>query len=288
MVSCTPANGTEGTKVPCAAEGRENKFCGGLSCGVPCPLCRLVGLVCDTTWDSRISEWVRSISSSLSRRCSSSRPYPARRPGFLRSLYSQIAPFLVHHPHEGWPRSHFTLRCLQSSHDTEMGRLRLVARPPSSWSSGSLSRSSPDCPASSLSPALWDDWGDECACWCPCPCPLKRAAWACIMAGSGMRPARRTGVGPEDRLGRRRGGLPSGTRRVVDRAPIWSDLLRAHTAEDTALALQGTGTGTGQAGVPGTTAGRGRGLRKQWQRGVLAARSCACPRGWDDAEDEWR
>jgi hypothetical protein len=70
---------------------------------------------------------------------SSSRPYPARSPGFLRSLYSHIWPFFMHQPQLGCPRSHLTLRSLHVSHDTESGRCdpALVPAPPtgppSSW-----------------------------------------------------------------------------------------------------------------------------------------------------------
>ena len=46
--------------------------------------------------------------SGAPKRDSSSRPYPARNPGFLRSLYSQFCPLRRHQPHWGCPRSHFT------------------------------------------------------------------------------------------------------------------------------------------------------------------------------------
>jgi len=79
-----------------------------------------LGMLCGVSWSlgtlalwfekdcSRIWACERKISSSLSSLCSSSRPYPALKPGFFRSLYSQMAPLRPHHPHDGCPRSHFT------------------------------------------------------------------------------------------------------------------------------------------------------------------------------------
>ena len=71
---------------------------------LPCPLPGLVLLVSDI----RMPACAWSVASSLSRRCSSSRPYPARSPGFFLSLYSQTAALRLHHPHDGRARSHFT------------------------------------------------------------------------------------------------------------------------------------------------------------------------------------
>lgn len=51
---------------------------------------------------AKTKSWRRSVPPSLA---SSSLPYPARKPGFLRSLYSQIWLFRTHQPQLGWPRS---------------------------------------------------------------------------------------------------------------------------------------------------------------------------------------
>lgn len=76
---------------------------------------------------------------------------PARNPGFLRSLYSHVWPFLVHQPHLGTPLSHLTFRDLHSSQETLNGLdVFCLFRLPDPSSSASERSSSPLHTSSSL------------------------------------------------------------------------------------------------------------------------------------------
>ena len=85
---------------------------------------------------------------------SSSRPYPARSPGFFLSLYSQTRSLRAHQPHVGSTLSHFTFLSLHNSQlsmslisplahrprgKAKLGAFQEMRRSPTRWSLASSS-----------------------------------------------------------------------------------------------------------------------------------------------------